>query len=398
MQCWADYQRQHFWQLQDIANIDAHPGVVYDEFARASAYSKTCEAASEQSGILRHLSTASHARDMLEVLQQLGEDGLRYWGFSYGTVLGGTFAAMYPDRVARLVSDGNVDYREWHLKTHVNFLRDTDKVLDAFFALCHRAGPVACAFYADSPAAIEQRFARLRERLRRHPVIVPACASSSSSSSSSRRCGGSATGGGGNGPEVPEIVTYSKLMRLLSATLYQPHHGFGRFAEIVQGLDRGDGWPYYEHMARIRPSSGSVCATDTLLPTVPPPGLAEGTDDAFPAIMCADSVPETATAEAFEQIVAQLQAISHAGGAVGAHTRIACVGREVRPKLRFAGPFEGNTSFPILYVNNIADNVTPLISARNNSAGFPSSVVLVQHSYGVCASFQKKKNLQEHKA
>lgn len=49
-----------------------------------------------------------------------------------------------------------------------------------------------------------------------------------------------------------------------------------------------------------------------------------------------------------------------------------------------AGPFEGNTSHPILYIANAADNITPLISAKNNSAGFPGSVILVQrNSYGV---------------
>lgn len=45
-----------------------------------------------------------------------------------------------------------------------------------------------------------------------------------------------------------------------------------------------------------------------------------------------------------------------------------------------------NTSFPILYVANMADNVTPLISARNNSLGFKDSVVLVQNSYGVSSN------------
>ena len=48
------------------------------------------------------------------------------------------------------------------------------------------------------------------------------------------------------------------------------------------------------------------------------------------------------------------------------------------------GPFEGNTSYPILYLANSADNITPLISAKNNSAGFPGSVILVQqNTYGV---------------
>ena len=43
---------------------------------------------------------------MLEIMNKSGGEKLKYWGFSYGTYLGGVFAAMYPDKVERLVSDG----------------------------------------------------------------------------------------------------------------------------------------------------------------------------------------------------------------------------------------------------------------------------------------------------
>lgn len=43
---------------------------------------------------------------MLEISEQMGFNRLKYWGVSYGTIVGGTFAALYPDRVERLVSDG----------------------------------------------------------------------------------------------------------------------------------------------------------------------------------------------------------------------------------------------------------------------------------------------------
>lgn len=59
-----------------------------------------------ETGILNHLSTAYAARDMLQIVEKSGHEKLRYWGFSYGTILGGVFASMYPDKVERLVSDG----------------------------------------------------------------------------------------------------------------------------------------------------------------------------------------------------------------------------------------------------------------------------------------------------
>lgn len=60
----------------------------------------------EETGINAHLGTASIARDMLEILDKTGHEKLRYWGFSYGTILGGVFAGLFPERVERLVSDG----------------------------------------------------------------------------------------------------------------------------------------------------------------------------------------------------------------------------------------------------------------------------------------------------
>lgn len=45
----------------------------------------------------------------------VGEDGmLRYWGQSYGTVLGATAAAMFPDRIDKMVIDGVVDLPEYY--------------------------------------------------------------------------------------------------------------------------------------------------------------------------------------------------------------------------------------------------------------------------------------------
>ncbi|KAI5860940.1 alpha/beta-hydrolase [Durotheca rogersii] len=356
IECWDSPESGLIWDLQDPGVVDAHPGVIFDNFARATLLAQVCEQ-HPSSRLLPYVSTASHARDMLEILHQMGYEKLAYWGFSYGTVLGGVFAALYPDKIERLVSDGNVDYREWFTHAHVNFLRDTDKVMLAFFRYCHQVGPSRCDFWAPSPQAIQERLADLLDRIREHPVIVPASES---------------------GPSMPQLVTWSRVKRQLSTTLYQPLYMFSNFATAAKALEDGNGEPFY----RLSPGNfiSSVCSVDG----VPSdrPRLEEGNADAFPAILCADSPPADDTLEIFAKFVDGLIDISSSVGDVLALFRTACVGRTIRPKWRFAGPFEGNTSHPILYVANIADNVAPLISARNNSEGFPGSVILVQNVYG----------------
>ena len=57
-------------------------------------------------GLLDHMSTADAARDLDVLRAALGQDRLDYLGVSYGTHLGATYAALFPERVGRFVLDG----------------------------------------------------------------------------------------------------------------------------------------------------------------------------------------------------------------------------------------------------------------------------------------------------
>ncbi|GAA1798905.1 alpha/beta hydrolase [Nocardioides hankookensis] len=64
----------------------------------------------DRSGALAaHVTTIEAARDLDVLRAALGESTLAYYGASYGTKLGATYADLFPDRVGRLVLDGAVD-------------------------------------------------------------------------------------------------------------------------------------------------------------------------------------------------------------------------------------------------------------------------------------------------
>ena len=123
--CWSSIQSRKIWALQDVGVIDSHPGILYDAYARATALSGLCSRKLAGNGtaklvssdspaghdISSFVSTASTARDMLEILNLGGWEKLRYWGFSYGTMLGGMFATLWPEKVERMVNDGEIFVR-----------------------------------------------------------------------------------------------------------------------------------------------------------------------------------------------------------------------------------------------------------------------------------------------
>ena len=72
----------------------------------ARAFGKAC--AQRNPDLIGHVSTVEVAKDMDVLRAALREDKLRYLGMSYGTLLGATYAGLFPSRVGRMVLDGVV--------------------------------------------------------------------------------------------------------------------------------------------------------------------------------------------------------------------------------------------------------------------------------------------------
>lgn len=68
------------------------------------------------------IGTAFVARDIKAIAEAIGEDGLiRYWGYSYGTLLGATLSAMFPDKVDRVILDGNINPNDYYRGLYVKY-------------------------------------------------------------------------------------------------------------------------------------------------------------------------------------------------------------------------------------------------------------------------------------
>ncbi|KAF5125758.1 Tripeptidyl aminopeptidase [Metarhizium anisopliae] len=80
---------------------------------RAGFFASDCHAAQTNTGNL--IGTAFVVRDMMQIVDALGEDGmLRFWGVSYGSLLGSTAVAMFPDKVDKIILDGVANPFEYY--------------------------------------------------------------------------------------------------------------------------------------------------------------------------------------------------------------------------------------------------------------------------------------------
>lgn len=97
-------------QTDAVISTDPDPATPA-QWAQANAitraYFQRCQKLS--GALIGHVSTIEAARDMDILRAALGQPRLDYFGVSYGTFLGATYAGLFPSNVGRMVLDGAVD-------------------------------------------------------------------------------------------------------------------------------------------------------------------------------------------------------------------------------------------------------------------------------------------------
>ncbi|MFF2030672.1 alpha/beta hydrolase [Arthrobacter sp. NPDC058192] len=104
--------------------------------------------------VLAHIDTASAAKD-LDILRGVVNDPkLNYLGYSYGTLLGSTYASLFPDNVGRLVLDGAIDPSLSNEELTSGQAKAFDKALHSYVAKCQQTS--GCPLTGSTEHGVQQ--------------------------------------------------------------------------------------------------------------------------------------------------------------------------------------------------------------------------------------------------
>ncbi|KAJ8116017.1 hypothetical protein OPT61_g2464 [Boeremia exigua] len=338
-----------------IPQTDHYAELVEKFWNDGGIYAEDCANTPGNADIGPYIGTAFVARDMISIIDALGEEKLQYWGISYGTMLGQTFAGMFPDRVGRVVFDSSFRFDDYHSGQWNAATRDTERAVVNFFRECVNVGPVLCpiANFTGPDTTVEdlhKEFAKVFQELLDDPVYLP----DNYSPQPWYQPGG--------------ITVYTVLKSLTLSMAYSPAQLGTLFTLVDIALKRD--WKQAFEILELTLNTTS-------------PGIPWNLGfNAFHGISCGDGAFRADKPEDMYSWT-QAQAASGTFGDVFGSQIWPCAQWKFEAKERYNGPWTSiNTSYPILFVNGNHDPITPLSSAYEASANFKGSRLLVQNGHG----------------
>ena len=158
--CTDDYD--YFYASLDLTPEDsAERQAVADT---AKEFADDC--ATKNADIIDFVGTNNSARDMNSIREALGEARISYFGFSYGSELGATWATLFPETVRAAVLDGAADPTAGYIESGLQQSLGFENSLTTFLAQC--SGDESCEFHSDGDA--KDAFDALMTSLDNNPV------------------------------------------------------------------------------------------------------------------------------------------------------------------------------------------------------------------------------------
>ncbi|MFD2489289.1 alpha/beta hydrolase [Amycolatopsis jiangsuensis] len=315
-------------------------------------YGRFCER--NAGALLEHMSTRDVVRDLDTLRAAVGDQRLTYAGFSYGTLIGSTYAAMFPQQTRAIVIDGNVDPE---LRTNDGVTYDLARAqgfeiaLDGFLKRCDQAGD-ACAFSPGDPRA---KFDELREHVRTEPITLPDGTEMDLDALTSAVSGALYSPAGF--PELGEALQQAYDVLHPSAQNQSQAGGKSAFAKL----------PVRNGHADVRPDSPYT------------------TDDSYFGVNCADKPIDIAQDEV-PGIAAGADRESPTFGRYQVFSDIAACPAWPAAKTSdpYRGPWQAHTETPVLVVSNYYDPATQYRFGKQMAAELGNSRLLSVDAFGHC--------------
>ncbi len=124
-------------QLDELTAANVPPPTPAQATQRSELIRREGDACRRHAGALAsHMTTVETARDLDIIRAAVGSPRLDYYGASYGTFLGATYAALFPNRIGRMVLDGAVDPQLSHDQLALGQAQGFQQELDAMIDHC----------------------------------------------------------------------------------------------------------------------------------------------------------------------------------------------------------------------------------------------------------------------
>ena len=128
-------------ELAKILDSDIDTSTEAGRKARKAQARQIAKGCKEKSGeLLAHVGTEPAARDMDVLRGLVGDEKLNYFGFSYGTSLGGMYADLFPKKVGRMVLDGAANPQQSFLPSTYTQMLGFEKSFERYAERCVKAG------------------------------------------------------------------------------------------------------------------------------------------------------------------------------------------------------------------------------------------------------------------
>jgi pimeloyl-ACP methyl ester carboxylesterase len=298
--------------------------------------------------ILNHMSAANVARDMDLLRQAVGDAKLNYYGISYGSYLGETYANLFPGNVGALIIDAVPNPVEWstgrgnEARTLPAFNRldspdASNTALEQFFELCDQGGE-NCPLSGDA----EGRYRNLTRALLQNPLQLP-------------------DGG---------VITYADVVSFTLDALYQP--------------------PVYPFLAKILVKIEKHIEPATIADDVRElrARLSDDADASYrnfvegqPGVICSET-DNPSTADAWATAGRAADREFGYFGRIWTWTTSQCAVWPGKDHDRFTGPFNHQTANPVLVIGNRYDPVTKLDAAAAVANMMPGAGLLMLDGWG----------------